>query len=111
MKRQLADTLKIGIRMAIASQPRCRATRPLFRSIAASTRHGWQPRRCFAATVQRHQEKQSPNAVGLPRETAFGGKRFADFDLAGKTFIVTGGARGLGLALAEALVEAGGRGG
>ncbi|CAI6079192.1 hypothetical protein V2G26_012758 [Clonostachys chloroleuca] len=109
MKRQLADTLKIGIRMAIASQPRCRATRPLFRSIAASTRHGWQPRRCFAATVQRHQEKQSPNAVGLPRETAFGGKRFADFDLAGKTFIVTGGARGLGLALAEALVEAGGR--
>ncbi|KAL3961077.1 hypothetical protein ACCO45_006194 [Purpureocillium lilacinum] len=39
-----------------------------------------------------------------------GNKRFADFDLAGKTFIVTGGARGLGLALAEALVEAGGRG-
>ncbi|GJN71029.1 oxidoreductase protein [Purpureocillium lilacinum] len=38
-----------------------------------------------------------------------GNKRFADFDLAGKTFIVTGGARGLGLALAEALVEAGGR--
>ncbi|KAH8747501.1 hypothetical protein F5883DRAFT_584035 [Diaporthe sp. PMI_573] len=38
------------------------------------------------------------------------GKRFADFDLAGKTFIVTGGARGLGLALAEGLVEAGGRG-
>ncbi|EHK50158.1 hypothetical protein TRIATDRAFT_288999 [Trichoderma atroviride IMI 206040] len=36
-------------------------------------------------------------------------KRFADFDLAGKTFVVTGGARGLGLALAEALVEAGGK--
>jgi len=46
---------------------------------------------------------------GLPRETNVGGKRFADFDLQGKTFIVTGGARGLGLALAEALVEAGGR--
>jgi len=27
----------------------------------------------------------------------------------GKTYLVTGGARGLGLALAEALVEAGGR--
>ncbi|ORY64849.1 uncharacterized protein BCR38DRAFT_431124 [Pseudomassariella vexata] len=39
-----------------------------------------------------------------------GRKRFADFDLAGKTFIMTGGARGLGLALAEALVEAGGKG-
>ncbi|KAL1872470.1 hypothetical protein VTK73DRAFT_1467 [Phialemonium thermophilum] len=38
-----------------------------------------------------------------------GRKRFADFDLAGKVFIVTGGARGLGLALAEGLVEAGGK--
>lgn len=38
-----------------------------------------------------------------------GNKRFADFHLRGKTFIVTGGGRGLGLALAEALVEAGGR--
>ncbi|KAK8869319.1 D-arabinitol 2-dehydrogenase [Apiospora arundinis] len=36
-------------------------------------------------------------------------KRFADFDLAGKVYVVTGGARGLGLTLAEALVEAGGR--
>ncbi|KJZ71516.1 hypothetical protein HIM_09104 [Hirsutella minnesotensis 3608] len=36
-------------------------------------------------------------------------KRFADFDLLGKTFVVTGGARGLGLSLAEALVEAGGK--
>ncbi|PTB34822.1 uncharacterized protein TrAFT101_008136 [Trichoderma asperellum] len=47
------------------------------------------------------------NVTGLPKETEVGVKRFADFDLAGKSFIVTGGARGLGLALAEALVEAG----
>lgn len=39
-----------------------------------------------------------------------GQKRFSDFDLAGGAFIVTGGARGLGLAMAEALVEAGGKG-
>lgn len=50
------------------------------------------------------------NVIGLPKETEVGAKRFADFDLAGKSFIVTGGARGLGLALAEALVEAGGKG-
>ncbi|KAF2179116.1 oxidoreductase [Zopfia rhizophila CBS 207.26] len=37
-----------------------------------------------------------------------GRKRFPDFDLAGGTYIVTGGARGLGLCLAEAIVEAGG---
>ena len=49
-------------------------------------------------------------ATKLPREENIGSKRFADFDLAGKVFIVTGGARGLGLAIAEALVEAGGKG-
>lgn len=45
-----------------------------------------------------------------PSDINIGRKRFADFDLAGKTFIVTGGAQGLGLALAEGLVEAGGKG-
>ncbi|KAK3703787.1 hypothetical protein LTR37_014233 [Vermiconidia calcicola] len=35
--------------------------------------------------------------------------RFREFELDGKVFVVTGGARGLGLTLAEALVEAGGQ--
>ena len=43
-----------------------------------------------------------------PKKVAF---RFREFDLNGKIFVVTGGGRGLGLALAEALVEAGGIGG
>ncbi|KIX09081.1 uncharacterized protein Z518_00159 [Rhinocladiella mackenziei CBS 650.93] len=34
--------------------------------------------------------------------------RFSEFDLQGKVFVVTGGGRGLGLTLAEALVEASG---
>lgn len=37
-------------------------------------------------------------------------QRFREFDLQGKVFAVTGGGRGLGLTLAEALVEAGGQG-
>ncbi|KAE8312178.1 hypothetical protein BDV41DRAFT_309227 [Aspergillus transmontanensis] len=36
-------------------------------------------------------------------------ERFREFSLAGKVFAVTGGARGLGLSMAEALVEAGGQ--
>lgn len=62
-----------------------------------------------------HSPKMPTNVAqgGLPRnipsDKNFGSKRFADFDLGGRTFIVTGGARGLGLTLAEGLVEAGGR--
>ena len=39
-----------------------------------------------------------------------GRKQVAEFNLAGRTFVVTGGAQGLGLTLAEGLVEAGGNG-
>lgn len=39
-----------------------------------------------------------------------GRNHFKDFDLAGGVYIVTGGARGLGLSMAEALCEAGGKG-
>jgi hypothetical protein len=45
-----------------------------------------------------------------PSDLNVGRKQFADFNLAGKVFVVTGGAQGLGLCLAEALVEAGGKG-
>jgi hypothetical protein len=34
-----------------------------------------------------------------------------EFDLRGRVFVVTGGGRGLGLSMAEALMEAGGKGG
>lgn len=37
-------------------------------------------------------------------------QRLREFDLRGKVYAVTGGARGLGLAMAEALVQAGGQG-
>jgi hypothetical protein len=37
-------------------------------------------------------------------------KRLSQFDVSGKVFVVTGGGRGLGLCMAEGLVEAGGMG-
>lgn len=50
------------------------------------------------------------NAHKPPIDENIGRKRFGDFNVAGKVFIVTGGAQGLGLTMAEALVEAGGKG-
>ncbi|KAL3453926.1 hypothetical protein BJX65DRAFT_262229 [Aspergillus insuetus] len=49
-----------------------------------------------------HVKEKLPTDGGKNRE------RFREFSLAGKVFAVTGGARGLGLSMAEALVEAGG---
>ncbi|OCK79817.1 NAD(P)-binding protein [Lepidopterella palustris CBS 459.81] len=55
----------------------------------------------------RYAHKDSGPA-GSTRENV-GRQKFRDFDLAGGVFVVTGGARGLGLCMAEALVEAGGK--
>lgn len=45
-----------------------------------------------------------------PQNENSGFKRFSQFGLTGKVFIVTGGAQGLGLEMAEALAEAGAKG-
>lgn len=56
--------------------------------------------------------RSHPNKDNKPAiDENIGRKRFGDFNVTGKAFIVTGGAQGLGLAMAEALVEAGGKGG
>ena len=81
----------------ISKAPLAAACKPA----AASHQH----RRHFATS-----RDEGTSVTGLPKGTEVGTKRFADFDLAGKAFVVTGGARGLGLAMAEALVEAGGKG-
>ncbi|GKT44347.1 sorting nexin-12 [Colletotrichum spaethianum] len=54
-------------------------------------------------------KKNAATEIVPPRETNFGKAQFADFNLKGRTFIVTGGAQGLGLSIAEALAEAGGK--
>lgn len=90
--------------------PRIAATPALFGSYNGRRHHNSSSIVDSAHKVHVRDEMASPNTVGLPRETEIGNKRFADFDLMGRTFIVTGGAQGLGLATAEGLVEAGARG-
>ncbi|KAL2175458.1 uncharacterized protein P884DRAFT_301537 [Thermothelomyces heterothallicus CBS 202.75] len=51
------------------------------------------------------------NRVNKPAiEENIGRKRFGDFNVTGKVFVVTGAAQGLRLAMPEVLVEAGGKG-
>lgn len=59
--------------------------------------------------VEDTQRFNSETSTTGPMENV-GEKRFADFELAGRVFCVTGGASGIGLAIAEGLVEAGGNG-
>ncbi|ROT38129.1 D-arabinitol 2-dehydrogenase [Sodiomyces alkalinus F11] len=44
-----------------------------------------------------------------PSDFEVGQKRFADFDIKDRVFIITGGSQGLGLSMAEAVAEAGGK--
>lgn len=70
----------------------------------------WRPLGCGATSrFTRSMAGHAHVKERLPRSEK-AQERFREFSLAGKVFAVTGGARGLGLSMAEALVEAGGRG-
>ena len=45
-----------------------------------------------------------------PKDSIKNGHRFKEFDLNDRVYAITGGGRGLGLAMAEALMEAGAKG-
>ncbi|KAI1135593.1 NAD(P)-binding protein [Hypoxylon sp. FL0543] len=61
--------------------------------------------------IPRPPDSRENPTVGIAPDSrdVIGQKKLADFDLTGKVFVVTGGARGLGLSLAEALAETGGK--
>ncbi|KAI3336322.1 short-chain dehydrogenase [Xylariaceae sp. AK1471] len=92
------STLVVQRRLLHSSQSASLANKPFSNT---ETRHN-------AAAPVPPEPAQNP-AVGLAPnpDDNVGQKRLADFDLSGRVFIVTGGARGLGLSLAEALVETG----
>ncbi|KAI7536843.1 hypothetical protein KC331_g11254, partial [Hortaea werneckii] len=94
---------------AFASQP---AARLVLRAARWST-----PHKRLLATISKEtslaagDEEKRPSAIAsrLPNpQHVVAPQRFREFELDGRVFVVTGGARGLGLALAEVLVEAGG---
>ena len=66
-------------------------------------------RRSFVNSTSAHARPPSSIARRLP-DADQDHNRLRDFNLQGKVFVVTGGGRGLGLTLAEVLVEAGGTG-
>lgn len=60
-----------------------------------------------------HQLSHSPDHIQskLPSKKLLrNANRFREFDLEGRVFAITGGGRGLGLSMAEALIEAGAKG-
>lgn len=95
-------------RLASLSLP-ARTTYAVSRSIPAMRLHVSAP--ASLAKPTNPDPRENPAHELAPKgDVNVGRKRFADFDIAGRVFIVTGGARGLGLTLAEGLVEAGGKG-
>ncbi|KAJ9133723.1 D-arabinitol 2-dehydrogenase [Pleurostoma richardsiae] len=115
----VATSIPRAVLPALARAARTRPAVSLFPKVAAATTTPKATRSLqtsgtttqpFTGSLKGEVERRrDPKRVKLPSHANVGRNRFADFDLAGRVFIVTGGARGLGLALAEALVEAGGK--
>lgn len=60
-----------------------------------------------------HNVNHSPDHIQSkmpPKDLLRNNHRFGEFDLEGRVYAITGGGRGLGLSMAEALIEAGAKG-
>ncbi|KAK4034045.1 D-arabinitol 2-dehydrogenase [Parachaetomium inaequale] len=86
------------------------AAQPLIRLTAARAIHTSGKEQTWPKSTTSPEPRSHPNTDNKPAiDENIGRKRFGDFNVAGKVFVVTGGAQGLGLTMAEALVEAGGK--
>jgi hypothetical protein len=87
------------------------AAQPLIKLTAARAIHTSGKMQTWPKGTTSPEPRSHPNTDTKPAlDENIGRKRFGDFNVAGKVFVVTGGAQGLGLTMAEALVEAGGKG-
>ncbi|KAK2012055.1 short-chain dehydrogenase [Colletotrichum eremochloae] len=91
---------------AISASP---AVRVFCKPLSARPFHSTQRQNVEEKPTTIDPRKNPATEILPPRETNFGKAQFADFNLKGRSFIVTGGAQGLGLSIAEALAEAGGK--
>ncbi|KAI0481754.1 short-chain dehydrogenase [Xylaria cf. heliscus] len=107
------NILRLAVPRAAPANSALMVQRRLFhpsQSVATATTQSSDPEtRHSKAPSPPAPEKNPATGLGPSRDEIVGQKRLADFDLRGRVFLVTGGARGLGLALAEALVETGGK--
>ena len=98
-----------AVRGSITSRPSRLLASPRILRVKPLVPLSSQSRRNFTSSVPVSTRAPSSIAQRLPDPEKDHG-RFREFDLEGKVFVVTGGGRGLGLTLAEVLVEAGGKG-
>lgn len=70
----------------------------------------------LASQFIRHSHFSAPSSQELQsklssvKERGGNGNRFKEFDMKDRVYAITGGARGIGLSMAEALLEAGAKG-
>lgn len=107
-----ARHMVVGWADILRTAPACRFPQPHRVPACSRTFYASPPRPAQAPDPDVSEKKTVAYSRDVPLQNKnIGASRFADFDLGGKVFVVTGGAQGLGLSLAEALVEAGARGG
>lgn len=83
------------------------------RSLLSSSTRLYSTSNSFFSPQDIHNASHSPDHIQskMPaKELLYNNHRFSEFDLEGRVYAITGGGRGLGLSMAEALIEAGAKG-